>query len=74
MLCRHRGDNLNMRSTWLCSRNNLIANVGVLCAAFGSYAFSSQAPDVAVGLAIASLFLSSAWKVLTQSFDSLRTA
>jgi cation diffusion facilitator family transporter len=74
MLYRHRGDNLNMKSTWLCSRNDLIANVGVLCAAFGSYAFSSQAPDVAVGLAIASLFLSSAGKVLTQSFDSLRTA
>jgi Co/Zn/Cd efflux system component len=74
MLCRHRGDNLNMRSTWLCSRNNLIANVGVLCAAVGSYVFSSQAPDVAVGLAIASLFLHSAWLVVTQSLRSWKMA
>jgi cation diffusion facilitator family transporter len=74
MLYRHRGDNLNMSSTWLCSRNDLIANVGVLCAAGASHVFSSQAPDVAVGLAIASLFLYSASKVLAQSLHSLRTA
>lgn len=74
MLYRRRGDNLNMSSTWLCSRNDLIANLGVLCAAAASYAFSSQAPDVAVGLAIAGLFVYSAWSVLTQSLQSLRTA
>lgn len=73
MLYRYRSDNLNMSSTWLCSRNDLIANVGVLFAAVGSYVFSSQAPDVAVGLAIASLFLYSAWRVLTQSVRSLVT-
>jgi cation diffusion facilitator family transporter len=74
ILYRYRSDNLNMSSTWLCSRNDLIANIGVLCAAVGSYVFSSQAPDVAVGLAIATLFLYSAWRVLTQSVRSLRTA
>ena len=74
MLCRHRGDNLNMRSTWLCSRNDLIANAGVLCAAAGSYVSSSQGPDVAVGLAIASLFLHSAWLVVTQSLRSWKMA
>ena len=37
LLHRHRGHNLNMRSTWLCSRNDLIANVGVLLAAASSY-------------------------------------
>lgn len=67
MLYRHRGDNLNMKSTWLCSRNDVIANGGVLCAALGSYVFSSQVPDVAVGLAIASLSLHSAWMVVTES-------
>ena len=74
MLYRHRGDNLNMKSTWLCSRNDLIANVGVLCAAFGSYLFSSQGPDVAVGLAIASLFLHSAWLIAAQSLRSWKVA
>ena len=33
LLYRHRSDNLNMSSTWICSRNNLIANVGGMIAA-----------------------------------------
>jgi cation diffusion facilitator family transporter len=74
MLYRYRGDNLNMSSTWLCSRNDLIANLGVLVAAGGSYAFASQLPDVAIGLVIATLFLHSAWRVMTQSVHSLKMA
>jgi cation diffusion facilitator family transporter len=74
MLYRHRGDNLNMSSTWLCSRNDLIANTGVLCAAAGSYLLASHWPDVVVGMAIASLFIHSAWQVLTQSIYAWRTA
>ncbi|MGH9890872.1 MAG: cation transporter [bacterium] len=35
LLYRHRSDDLNMRSTWLCSRNDLVANVSVLVAAAG---------------------------------------
>src|SRR4026208_1415723 len=35
LLFRHRSDDLNMRSTWLCSRNDIIANVAVLVAAIG---------------------------------------
>ena len=46
LLYRHRSDNLNMRSTWLCSRNDLIANVGVLVAAAGSYLLTSRWPDI----------------------------
>ena len=72
MLYRHRGDNLNMSSTWLCSRNDLIANVGVLAAAGGSYLLVSNWPDVIVGLAIAALFLNSAVTVLRQSVHVLK--
>lgn len=74
MLYRHRGDNINMSSTWLCSRNDLAANLGVLVAAASSYVFGSQLPDVAVGLAIAILFLNSAWRVITQSLQPLKMA
>lgn len=74
MLYRHRDDNLNMSSTWLCSRNDLIANLGVLIAAVSSCVFASQLPDVAVGLAIAALFLHSAWRVTRQSVQSLKMA
>ena len=73
LLYRHRGDNLNMSSTWLCSRNDLIANVGVLLAAGGSYALVSRWPDIVVGGIIASLFLGSAFSVMRQSIRALRT-
>jgi len=73
LLYRHRGDNLNMSSTWLCSRNDLIANVGVLLAAGGSYLLVSGWPDIIVGAIIASLFLSSALNVLSQAIRALRT-
>ena len=72
LLYRHRSDNLNMSSTWLCSRNDLIANVGVLVAAGGSYIFISRWPDIIVGGVIASLFLSSAISVLSQAIRELR--
>jgi cation diffusion facilitator family transporter len=74
LLYRHRGDNLNLQSTWLCSRNDLIANVGVLLAAALSYRLASRWPDIVVGSLIASLFLSSAISVLQQSIRALRAA
>ena len=73
LLYRHRDDNLNMSSTWLCSRNDLIANVGVLLAAVGSYALTSRWPDIIVGIIIASIFLMSALTVQTQSIRALRS-
>ncbi|MES2366373.1 MAG: cation diffusion facilitator family transporter [Pseudomonadota bacterium] len=72
LLYRHRADNLNMSSTWLCSRNDLIANVGVLAAAGGSYLLASRWPDIGVGVVIAGLFLSSAFNVIRQAFSALR--
>lgn len=72
LLYGHRSDNLNMRSTWLCSRNDLLANGGVLMAAVGSYILMSRWPDILVGVVIASLFLSSALQVLQQSMQALR--
>jgi cation diffusion facilitator family transporter len=71
LLYRHRNDNLNMSSTWLCSRNDLLANIGVLLAAAGSYLFTSRWPDILIGCLIASLFLSSAVNVLRQSLFAL---
>lgn len=72
LLYRHRSDNLNMSSTWLCSRNDLIANGGVLIAAVGSYVLESRWPDIVVGGLIAGLFLTSAIEVLRQAFQELR--
>lgn len=72
LLYRHRSDNLNISSTWLCSRNDLIANVGVLLAAAGGYGLQSRWPDIVLGGIIAGLFLSSAVGVLRQSIQQLR--
>ena len=72
LLYRHRSDDLNMRSTWLCSRNDIIANLSVLVAAIGVKAFNASWPDILVGAAIAALFLSSALTVLRESFFELR--
>jgi cation diffusion facilitator family transporter len=74
LLHRHRGDNLNMRSTWLCSRNDVIANVGVLMAAAGSSLLASRWPDILVGATIAGLFLHSALGVLGNAVRALRGA
>ena len=73
LLYRHRSDDLNMRSTWLCSRNDIIANVAVLVAAAAVGIFNTAWPDIFVGAAIAALFLRSALTVLSESIAELRS-
>jgi cation diffusion facilitator family transporter len=72
LLYRHRSGDLNMRSTWLCSRNDIVANLSVLVAAVGVKIFDAGWPDIVVGAAIAALFLKSAFTVLRESFLELR--
>ncbi len=67
LLYRYRSDNLNLSSTWLCSRNDLMANIAVLLAAYASHRLVSPWPDIGVGTLIASLFLFSAAQVLRQA-------
>lgn len=71
LLYRYRSDNINMRSTWLCSRNDLFANVGVMLAGACSYVLASGWPDIIVGLVIAGLFVWSAFSVLRESLAEL---
>lgn len=72
LLARHRGSDLNMRSTWLCSRNDLIANSSVIVAAVFVAWTGTQWPDVAVGLGIAALFFQTAIGVLRDALAQLR--
>lgn len=74
MLWRHREDDINMSSVWLCSRNDIIANVSVLFAAVGVWLAHSGWPDILVGLALAALFLRSALFVLREATRELRNA
>lgn len=63
LLWRFRSHDMNMRSTFECSRNDVISNLGVLLAA-GGVAFSSGWPDMVIGAAMALIILRSAVRVL----------
>lgn len=71
LLYRYRDAGVNMRSTWICSRNDLIANTGVLMAAGAVWYLGSAWPDILVGLGIAALFLNSSRGVIR---DALRAS
>ncbi|MEM1256728.1 MAG: cation transporter, partial [Cyanobacteria bacterium P01_H01_bin.21] len=72
LLTRHRNDNLNMSSVWLCSRNDIIANTSVLTAAVLVLLTHSILPDLAVGLLLTVVFAKSAGTVLSQSWRELQ--
>jgi len=70
MLWRFRSENVNMSSTFECSRNDVASNAGVLIAA-GLVALTGAAwPDIAAGGVIALIFLRSAWRVLRETWPA----
>lgn len=71
LLLRHRNDDLNMRSTWICTRNDVISNVAVMMTAGLVALTGSRYPDLIVGLGIATLVLKSSYEILTESFAQL---
>lgn len=74
LLWRFRGENVNMASTFECSRNDVVSNFGVLTAA-GLVGATGQAwPDIAIGAIIAAIFIRSAWRVLLSGGTAWRDA
>lgn len=67
MLYAYREGDANMRSVWLCSRNDAIGNVAVMIAALGVFGSGSAWPDLLVASLMAALSLSAAYQVLTQA-------
>ena len=74
LLWRHRGEDINMRSVWLCSRNDLVANMSVLLAAWAVWAMVSPWPDIVVGALICALFLRSAFVIAREARNELRAS
>lgn len=74
LLMKHKNDDINMRSTYICSRNDIISNTGVIIASVAVGTTQSKWPDIAIGLLVAVLFLRSAWPILTESVSELREA
>jgi len=67
-----RSGNANMRSVWLCSRNDAIGNIAVMLAAGGVFSLGSAWPDLLVALVMAALALSSSVLIVRQAMGELR--
>lgn len=74
LLMSYKDGDANVRSVWLCSRNDAIGNIAVMFAALGVWGTASGWPDLIVAGIMASLFLSSAIQIIKQSLDERRDA
>jgi len=72
VLMKFKDGDANVRSVWLCSRNNAIGNVAVMFAAIAVYLTASAWPDLIVAAAMAGLFLWSSIQILRQAIRELR--
>lgn len=68
LLINYKDGDANVRSVWLCSRNDAIGNVVVMIAALGVWGTTTAWPDLAVAAVMAGLFLTSSFQILTQSW------
>lgn len=73
MLYAFREGDANMRSVWLCSRNDAVGNIAVMIAAAGVFGTGSGWPDFVVALIMAGLALSAGFSVVSQARRELRT-
>ena len=71
LLIRYRDGDSNVRSVWLCSRNDAIGNVAVIIAGLAVWLTASAWPDLIVAGIMASLFLWSSSKIVTQAMGEL---
>ena len=71
MLYAFREGDANMRSVWLCSRNDAIGNIAVMGAALGVLGTGTAWPDLAVAAVMSSLALWGGWQVLRQARGEL---
>jgi Co/Zn/Cd efflux system component len=72
LLWAYRGGDSNMRSAWICTRNDVLGNIAVLLAALGVFGTSTGWPDVIVAAIMAALALQGAEGVLRQALAELR--
>ena len=74
LLWSHRRGDANMRSAWICTRNDVLGNLAVLLAALGVFGTGTGWPDVLVAAIMATLALQGALVVIRQARVELRTA
>lgn len=69
LLARYKDGDANVRSVWLCSRNDAIGNVAVMIAALGVWGTATGWPDLIVAGIMAALFLSSSYQIVRQALQ-----
>jgi Co/Zn/Cd efflux system component len=74
LLWKHRSGDANMRSAWICTRNDVLGNLAVLAAALGVFGTRSGWPDILVATIMASLALQGAFTVIRQARLELQSA
>jgi Co/Zn/Cd efflux system component len=74
LLWAYRSGDANMRSAWVCTRNDVLGNLAVLAAAVGVFGTGTGWPDILVAAIMAALAIQGAWIVITQSRAELRVA
>ena len=74
ILMRYRDGDANVRSVWLCSRNDAIGNVAVMVAAGAVFATGTAWPDLIVAAMMAALFLSSSAQIVRQALVERQSA
>jgi cation diffusion facilitator family transporter len=72
ILMRYRDGDANVRSVWLCSRNDAIGNVVVMAAALGVWGTTTAWPDLAVAAVMAGLFLTSSFQILRRGLEEIQ--
>lgn len=72
LLYAWRDGDANMRSVWICSRNDVIANLAVLAAALGVFGTRTGWPDILVAAVMAALAIQGATTVIWQALSELR--
>lgn len=71
LLVSYRDENLNMKSVWVCSRNDIVVNFSVICTSILVYYYQSQWPDVIVGIGLGIFLLYSGLNIVILSIDKL---
>ncbi len=74
LLMKYRDGDSNVRSVWLCSRNDAIGNIAVMLAGAGVFATGTMWPDIIVAFVIAGLFMHSSVNITVQALKERKGA
>lgn len=71
LLTTYQNDNLNMKSIWICSRNDILVNLSVIFTAILVFYFQSKWPDIIVGSLLTIILFKSAIHIIRLSINVL---